>query len=70
MQNILELKNLKKHYPILGGVFRREVARVKALDGVDLEIRRVAPDRAVHTITVIPDRGLHPIGSQVRALHV
>ncbi len=40
MEKILDLKNLKKHYPILGGVFRRQVAAVKALDGIDLTIKR------------------------------
>jgi len=40
MEKILSLKNLKKYYPILGGVFRREVNTVKALDGIDLEIYR------------------------------
>lgn len=40
MEKILELQNLKKYYPILGGVFRREIGTVKALDGVDLEIYR------------------------------
>jgi oligopeptide/dipeptide ABC transporter ATP-binding protein len=40
MQKILELKGLKKYYPILGGIFRHEVATVKALDGIDLDIYR------------------------------
>jgi oligopeptide/dipeptide ABC transporter ATP-binding protein len=40
MDKILELKNLKKHYPILGGVLRHGVATVKALDGIDLDIYR------------------------------
>jgi len=40
MEKILELKNLKKHYPILGGVMRREIGAVKALDGIDLDIYR------------------------------
>jgi ABC-type oligopeptide transport system ATPase subunit len=40
MEKILELKNLKKHYPILGGVLRREIGSVKALDGIDLDIYR------------------------------
>ena len=40
MQKILKLANLRKHYPILGGVLRREVDSVKALDGVDLDIYR------------------------------
>ncbi len=40
MQKIIELKNLKKYYPVLGGVFRRQVDAVKALDGIDLDIYR------------------------------
>jgi len=40
MQKILELKNLKKYYPISGGVLRREIGAVKALDGIDLDIYR------------------------------
>ena len=40
MDKLLELRGLKKHYPILGGVFRREINSVKALDGVDLDIFR------------------------------
>jgi oligopeptide/dipeptide ABC transporter ATP-binding protein len=40
MDKILELKGLKKYYPILGGVLRHEVATVKALDGIDLDIYR------------------------------
>ena len=39
-ETILELKNLKKYYPVLGGVLRREVNTVKALDGVNLQIKR------------------------------
>ena len=40
MDKILELRDLKKYYPILGGVFRREVNTVKAVDGVNLDIYR------------------------------
>jgi oligopeptide/dipeptide ABC transporter ATP-binding protein len=40
MQKLLELKNLKRHYPVYGGVFRRQMASVKALDGIDLDIYR------------------------------
>ena len=40
MQKILEIKGLKKYYPILGGVLQRKVADVKALDGIDLDIYR------------------------------
>ncbi|NOU99460.1 dipeptide ABC transporter ATP-binding protein [Paenibacillus sp. LMG 31457] len=37
---ILEVKGLKKHYPIKKGVFSRQVGAVKAVDGVDFHIRR------------------------------
>ncbi len=40
MKKLLELKNLRKHYPVLGGVLRREVNSIKALDGIDLSIYR------------------------------
>jgi len=40
MNKIIEIKNLKKHYPILGGVLRHKINSVKALDDVDLEIKR------------------------------
>ena len=38
MQKIIELKNLKKYYPVLGGVFRIQVDDVKAPDGIDLDL--------------------------------
>ena len=37
---LLKIRNVKKHYPITRGFFRREVGVVKAVDGVDLEINR------------------------------
>jgi len=37
---IFQINNLKLHYDILGGVLRRPVNSVKALDGIDLEIYR------------------------------
>ncbi len=40
MKKLLELHGLQKHYPVLGGVFRHQVASVKALDGIDLDIYR------------------------------
>ncbi|MCF6248455.1 MAG: ABC transporter ATP-binding protein [Desulfobacula sp.] len=40
MTKIIELKKLKKHYPILGGVLRRQINSVKALDGIDLIVNR------------------------------
>src|SRR5574342_689733 len=35
---LLRVKKLVKHFPIKGGLFSREVARVHAVDGIDLEI--------------------------------
>lgn len=38
MSSLITVRNLKKHYPIFGGVFKRKVAFVKAVDGVTLNI--------------------------------
>jgi oligopeptide/dipeptide ABC transporter ATP-binding protein len=38
LSTMLETENLKKYYPIRGGVFKRKVADVKAVDGVNLGI--------------------------------
>jgi len=37
---LLETRNLKMHFPIKAGVLRRTVGHVKAVDGVDLAIRK------------------------------
>ncbi|WP_297160715.1 ABC transporter ATP-binding protein [Thermogemmatispora sp.] len=37
---LVEVKGLKVHFPIKGGLFNRTIAHVKAVDGVDLTIRR------------------------------
>ncbi len=37
-QSILEITNLKKHFPIQKGFFRRTVGHVRAVDGVDLTV--------------------------------
>lgn len=39
-KKIIELKGLEKHYPVFGGVLKRQVNSVKALDGIDLDIYR------------------------------
>lgn len=44
-------KGIKKHFPVTGGVLRRIIGQVKALDGVDLEIFRG------ETISVIGESG-------------
>ena len=39
MPNILlEAQNIVKHFPIKGGIFLKEIATVKAVDGVSLKI--------------------------------
>ena len=38
-QPLVAVENLTKHFPIMQGVFRREVGTVKAVDGIDFEIR-------------------------------
>lgn len=37
---ILEVKNLKKYYPIKGGFFSRVIGHVKAVDGISFKIER------------------------------
>ena len=36
---LLEVENLKKYYPITGGLLARQVGEVKAVDGVSFYIR-------------------------------
>ncbi len=38
--DILRVENLKKHFPIRGGVFSRTRARVLAVDGISFSVRR------------------------------
>src|SRR5262245_40468692 len=37
---LLEVKNLKKHFPIYGGLLKRMVGQVKAVDGVSFYIKK------------------------------
>ncbi len=37
---LLEVTNLKKHFPIKGGILRRTVATVKAVDGVSFAVKQ------------------------------
>lgn len=39
-ENILDIRALKKYYPVKGGIFKRHIADVKAVDEVDLTIKR------------------------------
>jgi len=37
---LVEVRRLKKYYPIQGGVFRKRMGDIKAVDGVNLKIRK------------------------------
>ncbi len=37
---LLRVSGLKKHFPVYGGLLRRQVATVYAVDGVDFEVRK------------------------------
>lgn len=39
-ETILEVRNLKKYFPIKAGVFQRTVGNVKAVDGISFEIKK------------------------------
>ena len=39
MSSLLEVKGLKKHFPIQRGFFKKTVGTVKALDGINLELQ-------------------------------
>jgi len=36
--SLLEIKNLKKYFPVGGGLFSRRKGEVRAVDGVDLAV--------------------------------
>jgi peptide/nickel transport system ATP-binding protein len=40
MDNLIEVQNLKKYFPVLGGVLRKRIADVKAVDGVSFSVPR------------------------------
>jgi oligopeptide/dipeptide ABC transporter ATP-binding protein len=37
---LVDVRSLKKYYPVTGGVFRRRIADVRAVDGVDIALER------------------------------
>lgn len=39
-ESLLVLRQVKKHYPIISGVFRHQTGTIKAVDGVDISIQR------------------------------
>ncbi|WP_433827626.1 ABC transporter ATP-binding protein [Actinoplanes sp. CA-015351] len=38
-ENLLEATGVQKHFPITKGLFRRQVGSVRAVDGIDLDVR-------------------------------
>ncbi|MEW5817028.1 MAG: dipeptide/oligopeptide/nickel ABC transporter ATP-binding protein, partial [Spirochaetota bacterium] len=38
--NLIDIRKLKKYYPVQGGVFKQHIADVKAVDGIDLQIKK------------------------------
>mgnify|MGYP000403937489 CR=1 FL=1 len=38
--SLLEVEGLTKHYPVTQGVLKREVSRVRAVDGIDFDVER------------------------------
>jgi oligopeptide transport system ATP-binding protein len=39
-ETLLEIKDLKKHFPITGGIFRKTIGHVKAVDGVSFSVKK------------------------------
>jgi oligopeptide/dipeptide ABC transporter ATP-binding protein len=39
-QALLQVANLKKHFPVFGGLLKKRVATVYAVDGVDFDVRK------------------------------
>lgn len=39
-ENIVEVRGLKEYFPVYGGITRKQIAAVKAVDGVDFKIAR------------------------------
>jgi ABC-type oligopeptide transport system ATPase subunit len=38
--NILEVRNLKKYFPIKSGILQKTTGHIKAVDGINLEVKR------------------------------
>lgn len=37
---LVEVQNIKKHFPIKGGVFKRTIGHLKAVDGISFTIQK------------------------------
>ena len=65
MNNLLEVRNLKKYFPIKGGFFRRTVRQLKAVDDVSFSIPRG------HTFGLVGESGCgkSTLGRAILRLH-
>lgn len=65
MSTLLEVKNLKKHFPIKGGFFRRVVGQLKAVDDVSFSIPKG------HTFGLVGESGCgkSTLGRAILRLH-
>nr|WP_321112629.1 oligopeptide/dipeptide ABC transporter ATP-binding protein [Halorussus salinisoli] len=72
-ETLLEVRDLEKHYPIYGGIFRRQTGAVRAVDGVSFNVR------AGETLAIVGESGcgkttlgktvarlLDPTGGEIR----
>ena len=39
-ESVIEVKGLKKHFPVIRGILRQTVGEIKAIDGVSLSVKR------------------------------
>jgi len=39
-ETLLEVRNLKKYFPVRGGLFQRRIGHIEAVDGIDLSIEQ------------------------------
>jgi len=51
LENLLRVRDLKVHFPIRKGLFKRTVGHVRAVDGIDLDIR------VGHTLALVGESG-------------